>query len=437
MMKKILFLAIISSISLFETTRAQTLYFPPVNNQTVWDTVSPASLGWCLNEINNLYTYLQQQDSKGFIVLKDGKIVLEKYFGTFTKDSLWYWASAGKTITSFLVGKAQEENFLSINDTSSKYLGSGWTNCTKAQERKIKIRNQLMMTSGLDDAVPDNHCTLDTCLNYKADAGTRWAYHNAPYTLLESVLTSATGQPINTYTYNKLKLKTGITGAWSFSGYDNVFYSKVRSMARFGLFIQNNCIWNTDTLLYDANYRNQMTNTSQSLNLSYGYLWWLNGKTSYMVPTSQNIFSGSYAPAAPSDMIAGLGKNGQIVSISKSKGLVVIRMGNQVNSGEVPTQFCNSIWEKLNAVMCNNTSINDGGSNTKSISIYPNPANTEINFVLPSNDDIQVEISDAMGRLIIKEQNKNRIDISNLTNGLYFISVKQGDQSYSRKLIKE
>jgi hypothetical protein len=156
-----------------------------------------------------------------------------------------------------------------------------------------------------------------------------------------------------------------------------------------------------------------------------------------MVPTSQNIFSGSYAPAAPSDMIAGLGKNGQIVSISKSKGLVLIRMGNQVNSGEVPTQFCNSIWEKLNAVMCNNTSINDSGSNTKSISIYPNPANTEINFDLPSNDDIQVEISDAMGRLIIKEQNKNKIDISNLINGLYFILVKQGERSYTQKLIKQ
>ncbi|MEZ5069123.1 MAG: hypothetical protein R2847_11860 [Bacteroidia bacterium] len=38
------------------------------------------------------------------------------------------------------------------------------------------------MTSGLDDGVPDNHCTYDSCLVYLADAGTRWAYHNAPYT---------------------------------------------------------------------------------------------------------------------------------------------------------------------------------------------------------------------------------------------------------------
>jgi len=301
----------------------------------------------------------------------------------------------------------------------------------------VQAGNQLTMTSGLDDGVPDNHCTIDTCLNYLADAGTRWAYHNAPYTLLESVLTTATGTPINTYTQTKLKTKTGMTGAWAYVDYDNVFFSKVRSMARFGLLIQNNCIWNTDTLLYDTTYVQQMTNTSQSLNQSYGYLWWLNGKSSYMVPTSQIVFPGSYAPAAPSDMFAGLGKNGQIVSVSKSLGLVLVRMGNQATSGEVPTQLCNSIWEKLNSVMCNATSINETISNTKTISIFPNPANTEINIDLPSNGSAQIEISNAMGQVIIKDQNKNKIDISNLTNGLYFISVKQGQQSYTQKLIKQ
>lgn len=436
-MKKVLLLTIISLTSLFQTTKAQSLYFPPLSSTATWDTISPNSLGWCLNEIDTLYDYLQQQDTKGFIVLKDGKIVLEKYFGTFTKDSLWYWASAGKTITSFLVGKAQEENYLSITDTSSTYLGAGWTNCTINQENKIKIRNQLTMTSGLDDGVPDNHCTIDTCLNFLADAGTRWAYHNAPYTLLENVLTTATGTPINTYTQTKLKTKTGMTGAWTFVDYDNVFFSKVRSMARFGLLMQNNCIWNNDTLLYDTTYINQMTNTSQSLNLSYGYLWWLNGKPSYMVPTSQIVFPGSYAPAAPSDMFAGLGSKGQIVSISKSLGLVVVRMGNQATSGEVPTQLCNSIWEKLNAVMCSTTSTDEINKSKEIILIFPNPANTEINIVLPSNDSTKIEISNAMGQLIINDQNKSKIDISNLPNGLYFISVKQGQRSYTQKLIKQ
>lgn len=331
--------------------KSQPLYFPPLIGNT-WDTISPSSLGWCTSRIDSLYTFLAQQNSKAFIVLKDGKIVLEKYFGSFTQDSLWYWASAGKTLTSFLVGKAQEQGYLSLADTSSEYLGAGWTNCTRQQEDSISIRHQLTMTTGLDDGVTDNHCTDPPCLIYKAPAGSRWAYHNAPYTLLERVLTAATGQNINAYTQSALKTRTGITGAWLTVGFNNVYYSKPRSMARFGLFIQNNCIWNNDTLLRDTAYISDMKNISQSLNYAYGYLWWLNGNGSYMVPGSQLILPGSYAPAAPADMYAAIGKNGQIVSIAPSKGLVVVRMGD-ADEGEVPFLLCNNIWERLNYVMCN------------------------------------------------------------------------------------
>ncbi len=415
--------------------RSQSLYFPPLNNAAPWDTVSPTSLGWCLNEIDTLYDYLQQQDTKGFIVLKDGKMVLEKYFGTFTKDSLWYWASAGKTITSFLVGQAQEEGYLSINDTSAKYLGAGWTNCTAAQESNITIRHQLTMTTGLDDGVPDNHCTLDTCLNYLAEPGTRWAYHNAPYTLLESVLTNATGTSINAYTQSVLKAKTGMTGSWFFVGYDNVFFSKVRSMARFGLLIQNNCIWNTDTLLHDNTYISQMTNTSQNLNESYGYLWWLNGKSTYMLPTLQFVFQGSYAPDAPADMFAGLGKNGQIVSTSKSKGLVVVRMGNQASGAEVTTELCNGIWKRLNAVMCAASSVDD--TESESISVYPNPANNTICVGLPNDEKTNIEIMNALGEVVLMTDTKSTIDISGLTRGFYIVCVKQGQNRMTQKLFKE
>jgi hypothetical protein len=344
-------------LSISANASAQSLYFPPLIGNN-WDTLSPSSLGWCTNRIDSLYNYLDQQNSKAFIVLKDGKIVLEKYFGTFTKDSLWYWASAGKTITSYLVAKAREDGYLTLKDTSSKYLGVGWTNCTLQQENNITIRHQLTMTTGLDDGVPDNHCTLDTCLNFLAPAGTRWAYHNAPYTLLEKVLTNATGQPINNYTQTALKNRTGITGLWYTADYDNVFYSKPRSMARFGLLFQNKARWGTDTLLHDSAYVHDMLNTSQDLNYGYGYLWWLNGKGSYMVPSSQFIIPGSYAPAAPMDMYAAIGKNGQIISIAPSKGLVVVRMGNDPGEGEVPFLLCDNIWQRLNYVMCNSSTSN-------------------------------------------------------------------------------
>ncbi|MEO6189455.1 MAG: serine hydrolase [Saprospiraceae bacterium] len=434
-MNKLCLLLVVYFIKLGTTTNAQNLYFPPINNASQWDTISPMVLGWCTKEIEPLYSFLDQENTKGFIVLKDGKIVLEKYFGTFTKDSLWYWASAGKTLTSFLIGKAQEEKLLSINDLSSKYLGQGWTNCTADQEDKIKIWNQLTMTSGLDDGVSDNHCTDKICLNYKADAGQRWAYHNAPYTLLEKVLVQATGMTLNNYTFNKLSKSTGINGAWAKVDFDNIFFSKVRNMARYGLLVQNHCIWNKDTTLSDESYIEQMSNTSQSLNPSYGYLWWLNGKTSFKVPTSQIDFPGPIAPHAPSDMFAGIGKNGQIVSIARSKGLVIVRMGNASDNGEVSIILVDKIWEKLNAVICAN-STHGSHSENDDIVIYPNPIKNILNINLPNEVNFQIYISNLLGKVLVKTNNTEKIDLSCLVNGVYHVIVQCANKTYIKRIVK-
>jgi CubicO group peptidase (beta-lactamase class C family) len=432
-MKKLLLLQLFILLSFSNNTKSQNLYFPPISTTATWETIDPATLGWCPDRITNLYTFLEQENTKGFIILKDGKIVLEQYFGTFTDQSLWYWASAGKTITSLLVGKAQEENLLNINDRTSIYLGAGWTNCTIAQENNITIKNQLTMTSGLDDGVVDNHCTLNTCLDYLADPGTRWAYHNAPYTLLEGVLQNATGQPINTYTQLKLKNPTGMTGGWATSDYDNVYYSTVRSMARFGLLIQGNGAWNGNQLI-NSTYFNEMINTSQTLNKSYGYLWWLNGKPSFMVPTSQIVFPGSYAPDAPADMFAGLGKNGQIMSIAPSEGLVMIRMGDAPNSSKVPFTLCNQIWQYINNLDCN---LSATENISKKISIYPNPSHNAIQIANLSNEKYEVKILNLIGKVVLLKSNESTIDISNLARGMYFISVTQDGKNQTKRFIKQ
>ena len=432
-MNKILLLVSFLWFFSIQKIQSQDLYYPPLSATATWETTEPATLGWCPERIASMYTFLEQQNTKGFIVLKDGKIVLEKYFGTFTQDSLWYWASAGKTITSFLVGKAQEEGYLSINNKTSDYLGTNWTNCSLPQENNIKISNQLTMTTGLDDGVADNHCTLNSCLTYLADPGTRWAYHNAPYTLLEGVLENATGQPINTYTQLKLKNQTGITGFWTTIDADNLFISKVRSMARFGLLIQGGGMWNGTTLMNDSSYFSQMLNTSQSLNKSYGYLWWLNGKQSFMVPTSQLVFPGSYAPEAPADMFAGIGKNGQIVSIAPSQGLVVVRMGNQPDANEVPFILCNQIWQQINNLNCDLALPNETKNN---LVIVPNPANDRVNLSNLSDEPYEVFITDLLGHVVIHKYNPNSFSVANLPKGIYFLTVHQGSKKFTQKLIR-
>jgi hypothetical protein len=163
---------ILLGLVLFSQCISAQMYFPP-NNSNDWETTSPSSLNWCQSEIDSLYAYLNINNTKAFILLKDGKIVLEHYAKGHSASSNWYWASAGKTITAFAVGIAQQEGYLSVTDKTSTYLGQGWTSCTPQQEEKITIWNQLTMTTGLDDNVSNPFCTEDSCLQYLSDAGTR------------------------------------------------------------------------------------------------------------------------------------------------------------------------------------------------------------------------------------------------------------------------
>lgn len=331
-------------------------YFPP-NSTADWDTISPSNLDWCNNKIDSLFTFLDNSNSKSFILLKDGKIVLEQYFNGHTDTSYWYWASSGKTLVSFLVGIAQNEGFLEITDTTSNYLGYGWTNCSTVEEEKITIWHQLTMTSGLDDGVVDPFCTNDTCLQFLSEAGTRWAYHNGPYTLLRPVLENATGQGINLYNFQKVLTPTGMDGFFSYDGFNNVFSSTSRSMARFGLLIQNNGVWDGNVILSDSTYFNEMVNTSQSFNESYGYLWWLNGKASFMLPQTQFVFDSSLFPNAPNDLITALGKNGQIINVVPSENMVWIRMGESAGDALVDASFNVEIWNYINELPCSSSSI--------------------------------------------------------------------------------
>lgn len=429
---------VISALILSLNIGAQTLYFPPSTDNT-WDTISPTTLGYCQDEIDSLYHFLETENTKAFILLKDGKIVLEKYFGTHTQNSLWQWASAGKTITAFMVGIAQQEGHLSITDTTSTYLGQGWTNCTPTQEEKITIRHQLTMTSGLDDGVADPFCTLDSCLAYKADAGTRWAYHNAPYTLLDKVIEQATGVTLNSYTTQKLKNPIGMTGTFVPIDYNNVFVSNARSMARFGLLMLNHGNWNGNQLLTDTTYFNQMVNTSQTINPSYGYLWWLNGKSSYMIPQTQFVFPGNLCAHAPSDMIVAMGKGGQFLNVVPSQNLVWLRMGDEPNNLLVPFLLNNDIWAYVNALQCTKTGISNEIYQNNAVQLFPNPSSHMVN-ITADHVISKIEILNIQGQVIqtINATTNNvSISINTLSNGLFIVKASLANgTTWTGKLIK-
>ncbi|TBN04855.1 class C beta-lactamase-related serine hydrolase [Hyunsoonleella flava] len=325
----------------------ESVYFPPINSDT-WETKSIDDLSWNQDALVNLLDFLDEKNTKSFIILHDGKIVLEEYMNGHDASKPWYWASAGKTLTTAISGIAQDEGIIDLNAKVSNYLGEGWTSALLEKENLITCKHLLSMNSGLDDSLGDNVSKEN--LQYKADAGTRWAYHNV-YKKMQDVVALASGSNWNTYFTSKLKNKIGMTGNWIQNSDFNVYWSNTRSMARFGLLIYAKGKWNNSQIVPES-FLSEATNTSQDINKSYGYLWWLNGKASYHLPATQLEFNGELIPNAPDDTFAALGKNDQKIYVVPSKKLVIIRMGNKANNDALAlSSFDNDLWEKINLLI--------------------------------------------------------------------------------------
>ena len=328
-------------------TPQESMYFPPKTG-TVWETKSIADLGWKQTAVQPLLDYLQVKNSKSFIILVNGRIVMENYFNGHSATDTWEWNSAGKTLCATTIGIAEQEGLLDKNKMVSDYLGKGWTNMTLEKENLITIRNLLTMTSGIDDT---KQYVIKSNLTYIADAGKRWAYGNVFQKLID-VVTSASKKSFETYFNEKIKMKIGMDGSWNFGSIYSIYHSNTRSMARFGLLALNNGKWNEEIIINET-YFKESTSTSQNINPSYGYLWWLNGKSNYMIPDSQTVFNGTLVKNAPYDMYAAMGAKDQRIYVIPSKNMVVIRMG-EVADPNNPTfavsGFDEELWTKISAL---------------------------------------------------------------------------------------
>lgn len=393
-------------------------YYPALGQP--WQTTTFEDAGWCSDSLSVLLDYLELQDTKAFIVLYDGKIIVEQYFDTFTEDSLWYWASAGKTLTSALVGIAEQDFNLNLDAPTSNYLGQGWSSLTTEQELAITVRNQLSMTTGLNDYVTDSDCTNPECLQYSALPGTRWAYHNAPYTLLDDVLGSVSGLNINALFSQKIGIPCGISGLYFPNGdFNKVFISTPRNMAKFGLLLQSSGQWSGQQII-PLSYFNQMVAQSQEMNDAYGYLTWLNNGSLYMIPGPQIQIPGIIAEHAPLDMFAGLGKNGQVVCAAPSKNLTFIRMGNGSNE-LISLSVISEIWEKMRWFFCS-TPV-ETNSRTQTV-VYNNGGKPYLRLA----ENCSVEVFNVLGTF-------QSASLEGLTPGVYSVLIHGPDYKEIIKIV--
>ena len=85
------------------------------------------------------------------------------------------------------------------------------------------------------------------------------------------------------------------------------------------------------------------------------------------------------------------------------------------------------------------TTVNESELLKNTLKVYPNPANSVLNFNLEHESSVSIIISDVLGKVVLAEASQtNSISVENLTSGIYFLTVKtQSGAEAKVKFIKE
>lgn len=82
--------------------------------------------------------------------------------------------------------------------------------------------------------------------------------------------------------------------------------------------------------------------------------------------------------------------------------------------------------------------VNNSSDEVNLIIISPNPVHDFIQFSFAQiENNYEAQIINTFGQTIIQTQNQNKIDVSQLSNGIYFIKIKERDNFYLHKFLKQ
>ncbi|AZB11492.1 M20/M25/M40 family metallo-hydrolase [Chryseobacterium sp. G0162] len=75
-------------------------------------------------------------------------------------------------------------------------------------------------------------------------------------------------------------------------------------------------------------------------------------------------------------------------------------------------------------------------NSSENVNIYPNPAKNLLTIEFPQKtNQFNIEISDMTGNIVLRAENKNKIDTTPLSNGVYMISIKTDRNHIVKKII--
>ena len=225
------------------------------------------------------------------VLVRNGKLIFEEYLYYNNRYWLREFRSAGKSITSELIGIAIDKGFISGVD--GKLLdffpefekGANWD----PRKDKVSLHHVLSMRWGFDESGPANSMPWYTVnwisktlsLPLISEPGEKFEYHSAAPALCGPILERMTGMPVTEfakeYLFDPLQISDYLWHTMSDGSTLTAggMFMRPRDMAKIGYLIINRGQWHGQQILsekwIDISTRPHTSDNERG----YGYYWWL------------------------------------------------------------------------------------------------------------------------------------------------------------------
>jgi CubicO group peptidase (beta-lactamase class C family) len=282
--------------------------------------------------IHDLDRYLDDTRTAAFVVMRDDRIVYERYARGFDERSLLNSFSIAKSIVGTLVGIAVSEGCLELDATVATYR----RDFDGTPYGAVTVRSLVTMTSGMGDApsyLPgraqfyygDDLRDVVTHSTPEARTGNGWRYSEADVQMLGFVLEAATGKSVSAYLAEKLWKPLGMESPalWALDregGVEKAFCcisARARDFARFGRLYLEAGRWNGEQLVpAEWAARSVVRGIATHDGYLHQHLWWT-------PPGDQGDF---YA----------YGHNGQYLYVNPASRTVIVKFSETNRQDPVP-----------------------------------------------------------------------------------------------------
>ncbi len=441
MLKYISILSIYLTLSFSLTLNAQT--FDPVTALRLQKNLDSMRSVYNIKGISASVFYPGQGFWKGTTGVSFGTVAIQSSmeFGI---------ASNTKLFTAVTLVKLAENDVISIDDSLHKWLPD-----FKNIDRNITVRQLLNHTSGLSDynsiaGYPDSILSNPNRIFSPLELikwvgpplftpGTSWNYSNTNYLLAGMVAESATG--INIAKLIRDSILTPLQLDNTFFDVQETVLGTIADPWQMGININATPRTSLNSAAYSAGAM-----YSNSSEMAQWYQRLLSGQiiNNHSLDQMTNfVGSGNYGFGISGFQVAGrtcFGHGGSIRGYSSfmiydttTRAVICVL----INSNPAPARL---VGEQLLKVITDFTSqVSDPSISNELITIYPNPTSTTLFIGAENHFFNHYQITNTAGQLLQQSVLKeNKIDVSSLNPGIYFIQFKDDKgKVFLSKFIKE